>query len=210
MSVPRRILPLIVIAQFCCTSLWFASNAVMEELAAAFALPPSALEHLTSAVQLGFLMGTLLFAILAIADRFSPSRVFVICGVVAAVSNLGALLPGNTLFGLLVFRFFVGFCLAGIYPVGMKIAADYYASGLGRSLGYLVGALVLGTAFPHLLGSLPVELDWRKVLVATSLLAVGGGVLLWTLVPDGPLRKAKSRQDFAAFFSVFKERDFRA
>ncbi|MEO0732869.1 MAG: MFS transporter [Bacteroidota bacterium] len=209
MPPPRHILPVIVLAQFCCTSLWFASNAVMEELAAAFQLAPSALGHLTSAVQFGFLAGTLLFAILAVADRFSPSRVFMVCGLLAAAANLGALLPGNTLGGLLAFRFLVGFCLAGIYPVGMKIAADYYATGLGRSLGYLVGALVLGTAFPHLLGSLSVNLDWQKVLLATSLLAVFGGLVLWLLVPDGPLRKANARPDLSAFFAVFRGPDFR-
>jgi len=209
MSPPARVLPLIVLAQFCCTSLWFASNAVMDQLADAFALAPAVLGHLTSAVQFGFLLGTLVFAILSVADRFSPSRVFVVCAVVAAFGNIGALLPANGLFSLLAFRFIVGFCLAGIYPVGMKIASDYYAAGLGRSLGYLVGALVLGTAFPHLLGSFSVALAWPSVLLFTSFLAVGGGLLLWFFVPDGPLRKASGRQDFSAFLTVFRQPDFR-
>jgi MFS family permease len=47
---------------------------------------------------------------------------------------------------LLTLRFLTGFFLAGIYPVGMKIAADYYRKGLGKSLGFLVGALVVGTS----------------------------------------------------------------
>jgi hypothetical protein len=75
-KVSKRILPVIVFAQFCCTSLWFAGNAVMNELVVNFNLPSSALGHLTSAVQLGFIVGTLIFAVLSIADRFSPSRVF--------------------------------------------------------------------------------------------------------------------------------------
>ncbi|MFT7452415.1 MAG: MFS family permease, partial [Patescibacteria group bacterium] len=145
----KYILPIIVIAQFCCTALWFAGNAVMGDLAINFNLPSSALGHLTSAVQFGFISGTLVFALLAIADRFSPSKVFGLCAFVGALFNLGAIHDGNTLWTLLSLRFMTGFCLAGIYPVGMKIAADYFEKGLGKSLGYLVGALVLGTAFPH-------------------------------------------------------------
>ena len=151
MRIPKHILPSIVASQFACTSLWFASNAVMGDLVATFGLDASALSHLTSAVQFGFIAGTLVFALLAIADRFSPARVFFISALLGAAANLGALLDSNTLASLLLFRFGTGFFLAGIYPVGMKIAADYYEKGLGKSLGYLVGALVLGTTFPHLL-----------------------------------------------------------
>jgi MFS family permease len=116
-----------------------------------FGLSPEALGHLTSAVQFGFIAGTLLFAILAIADRFSPSKVFFVCALLGAVVNLGTVWGGNDLISLVSIRFATGFFLAGIYPVGMKIATDYYDKGLGKSLGFLVGALVLGTAFPHFL-----------------------------------------------------------
>ncbi|GAA0753075.1 hypothetical protein GCM10009433_04740 [Psychroflexus lacisalsi] len=123
----------------------------MNELVVNFNLPSSALGHLTSAVQLGFIVGTLIFAVLSIADRFSPSRVFFFSAILGAGFNLAIVWEDNTMSSLLVFRFLTGFFLAGIYPVGMKIAADYYEKGLGKSLSFLVGALVLGTAFPHLL-----------------------------------------------------------
>ena len=45
------VLPIIVISQFCCTSLWFAGNGVMSELLLDYDLHASALGHLTSAVQ---------------------------------------------------------------------------------------------------------------------------------------------------------------
>ncbi|MEM6772220.1 MAG: MFS transporter, partial [Bacteroidota bacterium] len=144
MSIPTRILPLIVLAQFCCTSLWFAGNAVMADLVTNFSLPAAALGHLTSAVQFGFITGTLTFAILTITDRFSPSWVFLVCALLGALSNACTVWQGNTLLSLLLLRGLTGFFLAGIYPVGMKIAADYYDRGLGKSLGFLVGALVLG------------------------------------------------------------------
>ncbi|MGB0979280.1 MAG: MFS transporter, partial [Croceimicrobium sp.] len=79
MKVPKHILPLIVISQLGCTSMWFAGNAVMPELMNAFNLDSSALGYLTSSVQVGFIIGTLVLALLSIADRFSPSKVFFIC-----------------------------------------------------------------------------------------------------------------------------------
>lgn len=143
----KQTLALIVIAQFCCTSLWFASNGVIKSIVLEFNLNNNALEHLTSAIQFGFLSGTLLFAVFNISDRFSPSKVFFGSAVLAALFNLGICWPENTLSSILVFRFLTGFFLAGIYPVGMKIAADYFKKGLGKSLSFLVAALVIGTAF---------------------------------------------------------------
>ena len=205
----RSVLPIIVLAQFCCTSVWFAGNAVMTEMVAAYALGPTALGSLTSAIQFGFICGTLVFAILAIADRFSPRRVFMVSALVAAGMNFCSTLDGNTLATLLLSRFLTGFCLAGIYPVGMKIAADYYDKGLGRSLGYLVGALVLGTAFPHLLRSFQGVLPWRFVFVLTSGIAALGGLLIGVFVPDGPHRRSGQRPELMAFTQVFQKKDFR-
>ena len=210
MTPSKKILPVIVISQFCCTSLWFAGNGVINDLVLNFGLNESALGHLTSAVQFGFISGTLLFAILTIADRFSPSKVFLISALLGALFNLGVLWEANTLVSLLSFRFFTGFFLAGIYPVGMKIAADYYQKGLGKSLGYLVGALVLGTALPHLLKDVTGAYPWQSVLIATSCLAACGGLLMVLLVPDGPFRKSSQRTDLRAFFSVFKNREFKS
>ena len=168
-----------------------------------------ALTHLASAVQLGFISGTLLFAILTLADRIAPSRVFFGSAVLGALANLGMAWEGNSFGTLLLLRFLTGFFLAGIYPVGMKIASDYYRRGLGISLGFLVGALVLGTAFPHLLNAEELGISWQWVLAGTSLLAVVGGVLMW-LLPDGPFRTRMQHFDFSAFFRVFHNPRFRS
>ncbi len=118
MGKSRLILPVIVFAQFCCTSLWFAGNGVMNDLLQTFDLDPSALGHLTSAVQFGFITGTLAFAFLGIADRFSPSKVFFYSAIYGAFINLGMTLDANTAESLVLLRFLTGFSLAGIYPVG--------------------------------------------------------------------------------------------
>ena len=203
------VLPVIVIAQFACTSLWFAGNAVVEDITQAFSLDPGFVAHITSAVQFGFISGTLLFALFTISDRFSPSKVFFVCAVLGALSNL-LILVGPSAAVILLSRFLTGFLLAGIYPVGMKIASDYHKEGLGKALGYLVGALVLGTAFPHLLKSLGSALSWQKVITATSVCSAIGGTLILAFVPDGPYRAKSTALDLSAFLKVFQKREFRS
>ncbi|MGI4021979.1 MAG: MFS transporter [Janthinobacterium lividum] len=206
----KFILPLIVFSQFACTSLWFAANAVMPDLVRELNIPASALGFLTSSVQLGFIAGTLLFAIFSITDRFSPSKVFLINALLAATFNFSITFGHPDLQMLLLLRFFTGFFLAGIYPVGMKIAADYFENGLGKALGFLVGALVLGTAFPHLLKTFGAILPWKSLLTITSVCALTGGFLVLLFVPDGPFRKINAKVHFKGIFSVFKKKDFRS
>ena len=192
----RSALILIVIAQFFGTSLWFAGNAVAPEISQILQ-EPEILATITSVVQLGFILGTLLLAIFSIPDRFSPSKVFLVSSILAACFNLLIVILPMQLTEVLVCRFMVGFFLAGIYPIGMKIASDYFQKGLGAALGFLVGALVLGTAFPHLLKGLDLDFSWAIVLWFTSVLAVLGGVIVGFLVPDGPFHKINSKFDFS-------------
>ncbi len=204
------ILPIIVLSQFAGTSLWFAGNAVIADLQLKLGLQAAALGHITSAVQFGFILGTLVFAVLTISDRFSPSRVFFVCAIAGAAANLAVYLFASGFYALMAFRVLTGFFLAGIYPVGMKIASDHHAQGLGKSLGYLVGALVLGTAFPHLLRRFTAGLSWEYVFIFTSIFASIGGVLVLLFIPDGPYHKRSAKPDFSAFFKVFQKPDFRA
>src|SRR5829696_1286875 len=122
----KRILPVIVISQFLSTSVWFAGNAVLPDLVKTLHLPVDYLAHLTSAVQFGFIAGTLLFAVLSIADRYSPSYIFFSCAAFAGLTNFVLAAENIPAVVLLSSRFLTGFFLAGIYPVGMKIAADYF------------------------------------------------------------------------------------
>ena len=206
----KRVLIVIVLAQFLCTSIWFASNGVINDLITTFSFSGSALGHLTSAIQFGFIVGTLLFAIFTISDRYSPSKVFFVCAIIAALCNIGVLWENHSFWSIILLRSLTGVFLAGIYPVGMKIAADYFDHGLGISLSYLVGALVLGTALPHLISALTISFSWKSVFITTSALSIIGGLLMVFLVPDGPYRKPSQRFDFSAFYSVFKDFKFRS
>lgn len=126
-----------------------------------------------------------------------------------AFCNLGITIGQQNLVSLLVLRALTGFFLAGIYPVGMKIATDYYQSGLGQFLGFLVGALVLGTAFPHVVKSITNTFTWSSVIVFTSILAILGGVFMLLFVPDGPYRTANTSLDFSSCFKIFNKQAFR-
>jgi MFS family permease len=203
-------LPLIIFSQFTGSSLWFAGNAVIGDLQLDWGLGDQSLAYITSAVQLGFICGTLLFALLLVADRFSPRKVFFCCSLAGAIANVALLAITPGLAALLILRFTTGFFLAGIYPVGMKIAAGWYRQGLGRALGYLVGALVVGTAFPHLIRSSGAELPWQQVIIGVSILATSGGIAMLLAVPDGPQLSSGSAFDPRVLGLIFRSRRFRA
>lgn len=206
--IPKHILPVIVISQFAGTSLWFAGNAVLPDLISELALNVAAVGHITMSVQAGFITGTLFFAALNVADRWSPTKVFLMCSFFGALFNLSTILV-NGYAGLLTVRVLTGFFLAGIYPVGMKIASDWHEKGLGKALGYLVGALVVGTAFPHFLKFAGSELPWNYVMISTSVISFSGGVLLFFTVQDGPYSGKKGVFKPSVMLHLFKEKNFR-
>lgn len=206
----RLILPIIVISQFFCTSLWFAGNSIISDITRDLNLDHHFVAHLTSAIQFGFISGTLVFAVFSISDRFSPSVVFFCSSILAGLFNLGVSINNIGSTEVLLFRFLTGFFLAGIYPVGMKIASDYYDKGLGKSLGFLVGALVLGTAFPHLLKNVIIGFPWKYIIYFTTLLSVLGGLIILILVPDGPYRKSGQKIKLTEFMAGFKNKKFRS
>ncbi|WP_305983122.1 MFS transporter [Roseivirga thermotolerans] len=206
---PAYILPIIVLAQFAGTSLWFAGNAILPQIQESWGLPPNSIALVTSSVMLGFISGTLLFALSSLADRFSASKVFFICALLGAALNGAVLFTGQSFELLLLFRFLTGITLAGIYPVGMKIASDWFEGRLGKALGYLVGALVMGSAFPHLLNHLGGGYDWQPVMIGTSTLAVFGGTLIFFFVGDGPSRVKSNGFSMKQALHVFKKKEFR-
>jgi len=114
------------------------------------------------------------------------------------------------LFSLLVLRFITGFFLTGIYPVGMKIAAGWYKEKLGNAIGLLVGSLVLGTAFPHLIKSFGGSLPWEKVIFIISVFSLAGGILMYLFVPDGPHISSGTKFNPKAILTIFKYKELRS
>jgi len=209
---PPRVLPVLVAAQFAGTSLWFAVNAVMPDLQRELGWPAAAVGTLTSALQLGFIAGTLVFALLAVADRHSARRVFLLCSLAGAGCTVGAWAMVRDPVALAAWRAATGFFLAGIYPVGMKLASQWFPRGLGGALGLLIGALVLGSASAHGLRALGGALPWHSVMLGVAALAAAGGVLLYLLLPEPP-HAAPARPahfDWHALATLWTDRRVRA
>ena len=168
----------IVLAQCLSTSLWFSPSGVADSLMRDWQLSAAAFSWLLAATQLGFITGTLAFAFSGAADRFQPTRIFVVCSLLGALAN-AAVTWGVTDYGLFWgLRFGVGMCLAGIYPLGMKMLVQRVGSKPAAALGWLVGMLTLGTAMPHALRALGQSWPWPEVLLGSSVLALVGAVLV--------------------------------
>ena len=215
---PSLAVAVIVLAQCLSTSLWFSPSGVADSLMQAWQLSAAAFGWLLAATQLGFIAGTLAFAFSGAADRFQPTRIFVVCSSLGALTN-AAVTWGVTDYGVFwSLRFVVGMCLAGIYPLGMKMLVQRVGSKPAAALGWLVGMLTLGTAMPHGLRALGQSWPWPEVLLGSSVLAVVGAVLVaWMGQPpkqaastSQPTAPAPLRLNTQALREVIAVRGFRA
>ena len=183
---------LIVFAEFLGTSLWFSMNSVADNLMATWEISLAGIGVLTNAVQLGFVAGTLLFAFSGIADRFRPSRIFALCALLGALCNAFFALYAEGMAAGVTLRFLVGVCLAGIYPVGMKLIITWDPEKASQRLAQLVGMLILGTALPHATRFFGVDWPWQSVIVFSSFLALVAMIIIYWL-GDGPHLKMSAQ-----------------
>ena len=190
----RSAVALVVIAQWLGTSLWFSPSGAAEGLMAQLGIDAAAFGWLIAATQLGFIGGTLGLAATGGADRFSASRIFALSCMVGAVANAALVVPGAGYSAVWALRFGVGLCLAGIYPLGMKMIVQWVGGKPAAALGWLVGMLTLGTAMPHGLRAVGASWSWATVVLASSMLAVLGAVAIY-LLGDGPHGTPPRRSD---------------
>lgn len=196
---------LIVFAELLGTSLWFSINSVADSLMSTWGINLAGIGLLTNAVQLGFVLGTLAFAFSGLADRFRPSRIFSICALLGALFNgLFALYAESILLGS-VLRFLVGVCLAGIYPIGMKLIISWEPEKASQRLSQLVGMLILGTALPHATRYFGVDWPWQLVIMFSSILALLAMIIIFYL-GDGPHLKMSVQSNLKpiSIRSIFK------
>ena len=165
----RRAIVFLVVAEVLAMSLWFVSSAVVGDVRNEFDISNIRAAMLASSVPAGFVVGALTLAVTGIADRFDPRRIFSLAALIAGLANLALvyLIPGSLM--SIVARGLTGLCLAGVYPVGMKIIVGWGTRDRGWLVGLLVGGLTFGTAAPHLFSFLG-GTDWRL----TTTLASGG------------------------------------
>ena len=202
----------IAIAQLFGTSLWFSANSAAPDLMRTWGISISGIGLLTNGVQLGFILGTMSFALSGLADRFPASKIFVVSACSGALFNACFALFSHGLASAAVFRFLVGICLAGIYPIGMKLVVSWEPKRTGAALAYLVGMLTLGTALPQGIRFIGAQWNWQAVILTSSGLAIVGALLIFSL-GDGPqltIRSGLSGKRLADVVSAFKSDKLRA
>jgi MFS family permease len=180
----RRILLLLSAAELLGMSVWFSASALVPQLSALWFLSAGEAGWLTTIVQLGFVAGTAVAAILNLADLVPSRPYFALSAFAAAACNL-ALLGAGGFVPALVLRFFTGFFLAGVYPPAMKMISTWYKDGRGFAIGTVVGALTVGKATPYLVHGLG-SLTMASVVGTTSAAAALGGLLVLLWYKDGP------------------------
>jgi MFS family permease len=192
-------------AQLLAMSPWFSASAVAPALVAHWQLGPTGAAWLTISVQLGFVTGALLSAVLTLADLLSARRLIAVAAAVAATATVGvAFAPGPT--SGVVLRALTGAALAGVYPPGMKLAAGWFRERRGAAIGIMVGALTVGSAGPHFVRwALPAEL-WRPVLLVAAATALAGGLLVLLVPNDGPYAARAPAFSWSAVPRLVRER----
>jgi len=194
---------ILLLTQVAAMGVWFSSSSAVALIKQAHAIAPFDEALLTSAVQFGFVAGTIASALLSLPDRYDLRRLFAASALVAALATGALALLPPTGGVVVVLRFLTGMCMAGVYPVGMRLAATWAQGDLGLLIGLLVGALTLGSASPHLIAGME-GLDWRAIYcvaaVCSALAAAGIG-----LAGIGPNIRRATRVDLSKVAQAWRQ-----
>ena len=203
-----RVLFILSVAELLGMVLWFSASAVTPALAAEWQLTDASKAWLTMSVQIGFVVGALLSALLNLSDIFNARYLFSISAVMGALFNGAIGLFIDSVAPALGLRFLTGVCLAGVYPPGMKIMATWFKEGRGMAIGVLVGALTVGSASPHLLKVLGSP-DWRQLMLMASISSIFAGLICLRFVKDGPYGSKGAKFDWRFAGRAFSDRGVR-
>ena len=207
-SLQRRNLALLAIAELLGLTLWFSSSAVNPAIRDDWGLTSGQTAWLVMAVQIGFVAGTFASGLLNLPDIVSSRRLFAASALLGALSNAGFALLADDLAAGIVFRLLTGVFLAGVYPPGMKLATTWTVRHRGLAVGIVVGALTVGSASPHLVRS-AVDLDWPWVVLASSVLAAIGGLIVLAWVREGPFASRSAAFDPRFIVRMARSRSLR-
>ncbi len=118
-----RNLLLLALAELLGLTLWFSSSAVTPSIQRDWGLTDASTAWLVMAVQIGFVIGTLLSGLLTLPDIVDSRKLFAAAAALGTLSNAGFALLADGLAMGIAFRLLTGFFLAGVYPPGMKLCA---------------------------------------------------------------------------------------
>jgi len=200
-----RVLAALAVAELLALSPWFSASAVLDVLRREWHLGGGGTASLTIAVQLGFILGTLVSALGNLPDIWSPKRLMTWSAAAAALANAAVALWVDSLGPALVLRAITGMCLAGAYPPAMKIIATWFREARGLAIGLLIGGLTIGSGSPYLIRGIG-NLSWRHTLLFASGLGLMAAFIVAVLVREGPYGLPAARFDVHMATAVFRNR----
>ena len=184
---------------------WFSATAIMPELVRALDLTTSQAAWLTNGVQLGFVVGAMASSIANLPDLVRMQRLMAVSALIASIANAYLLLdPSPT--GAIAARFVTGIALAGVYPPALKLMATWFLQGRGLALGFLIGALTLGSSMPHLFRALTAGIAWQAVVIAASLATLAAAILFALAIKEGPHGFGRATFDPRQSLRVFTQK----
>lgn len=199
------VLAWIAISQLFALSLWFSASVIIPELRSVWNLTSYTEVFISSAVPIGFIIGTLFSAYFGLADRFNPRIFFAIAAVLGALINGLMIFTSSAFVGILL-RLLTGATLAGVYPIAVKILAEWFPKNRGLALGILIAALTLGSALPHFIVVLFIGIQWQLIIIISSLLAFSAAIIMYYIVPNTPITSKKSLFSFQLLKKVIRNK----
>ena len=199
----RSSIAILALCQVLAMALWFSASAVVPQLVAEFRLSGFMQSALTSGVQLGFVAGCLVSAYFGLADRLELRRFLAGSALLGAGANALLLVVDPSSAWMPLIRFVTGMAMAGVDPVGMKLASTWADGDMGLMVGILVGALTLGSASPHLFNAIA-GVDWRVPVAASSAAALVAALLIG-FAGVGPNRAPAPRFDPRAVLEAWRD-----
>ncbi|WP_245622803.1 MFS transporter [Lysinibacillus contaminans] len=181
----------IAIAELFALSMWFSASAILPQLEKEWGMSAVEGSWITLAVQIGFIVGAIISAFLGLADRFNVKKLFALACIIGALVNGLFILSPCITYGVL-FRFLTGITMAGVYPTAVKLLSLWFPNKRGLGTGILVAALTLGSSLPHLLVLFTSNVNWKIIMIISSVLALlAAGIMQWVL-PEAPAQPKRA------------------
>jgi MFS family permease len=186
-----RALVWIGLSELFALSLWFSASVIAPELIEVWNLSSNSEAWLSTSVPIGFVIGALFSSYFGVADRFNPRKVFAVSVFLGAILNALLILVDYAFFGILL-RILTGITLAGVYPIAVKILSQWFPQKRGFAIGLLIAALTLGSSLPHFVIMFFSSLNWKLVIICTSVLALLSAIIVTYILEDAPIMSEKS------------------
>ena len=144
-----------------------------------------------------------------VTDRIEARRILVIGSILGCLSSLAFATLATGFWSAILFRFFNGISLAGIYMPGLKIVSDNTEGPFqSRFVSYYTASFGIGIALSfYFAGEITAWLDWRWAFGAAALCSAVALIVSATAIPASRLQAAQPHQVFRLEFRpVLKSR----